>query len=356
MKTLVLVATGLLASLLLASLVAWNVFTAYLFRPTLESGATPVELELPSGVSPSALAATLAERGVITEPAWFELYLTHVRREAELRPGTYALSAAMSPREVADKLARGATVTHTLVVRAGMRLDEVLAAADAAGITPRAKTAALVRDPQALASLNVPSVRLEGFVGVDAYTLPSGLGGAAFLRTLTERFLSPAYLKLRDEARAAGLVEHDWVVVASLLETSGLPEREWPSLAGLYWNRVRDGLPLEHVGALAYGLERTVDTVGPDDRRADTPYNTFTQAGLPPTAVACVGLGSLAAAKAAVGDARYVAARDDGTYHYCPDEECQRLALADGAKRVGLPPLAEDAPPSGAARSRRRGK
>jgi UPF0755 protein len=134
-----------------------------------------------------------------------------------------------------------------------------------------------------------------------------------------------------EDARVKGLTENQLVTMASLIETSGLPERDWPLLSGVYHNRLRDGLPLESASALVYALKKD-GALAPADYEAESPFNTFLAAGLPPGPIASPSLEALTAAANPMGDGRYYAPRGDGTYHFCPDEECQRLAL----ERAGI--------------------
>lgn len=331
MRAAFLTLVALLSAALLSFVVGWRIFADYLGKPGSIGKAEPMTVVISGDLKPEQLGALLSEKGLIARPEWFREYLEHFHRKAVVVPGEYALSASMSPAEIVDRLVRGAVVTYPVTVAPGSTIrriakdiaDQKLAAIEAVeGLATSEKLAQ---------KLDVPGPTLEGYLFPDTYVFSRDLGAEALLGKMVERYRKALPPKVLEDARVKGLTENQLVTMASLIETSGLPERDWPLLSGVYHNRLRDGLPLESASALVYALKKD-GALAPADYEAESPFNTFLAAGLPPGPIASPSLEALTAAANPMGDGRYYAPRGDGTYHFCPDEECHRLAL----ERAGI--------------------
>lgn len=331
MRAVFLTVVALLSAALLSFVVGWRIFADYLGKPGSIGKAEPMTVMIAADLKPEQLGALLSEKGLIAKPDWFTEYLEHFHQQAVVVPGEYALSASMSPAEIVDRLVRGAVVTYPVTVAPGSTIrriakdiaDQKLAAVEAIeGLATSEKLAQ---------KLDVPGASLEGYLFPDTYVFSRDLGAEALLTKMVERYRKALPPKVLEDARVKGLTENQLVTMASLIEKSGLPERDWPLLAGVYHNRLRDGLPLESASALSYGLKKE-GALEPADYESESPFNTFLGPGLPPGPIASPSLEALTAAASPLGDGRYFAPRGDGTYHFCPDEECHRLAL----ERAGI--------------------
>lgn len=335
MRTAILVVAALIAAGLIAAVVGGRMLLAFVGTPHAAEGAEPRVIDVAPDVSPEALSSALAAAGVVGRPSWFALYLESLHRGEPIKPGEYSVSASMSPAEIVDRMARGAVVTYPITVAPGDTVREVVAALATAGLASKDTLETTAKDPAFLGKLGVPSTTVEGFLFADTYSFAKGLTAEAILERMVQAYQRGLPQRVLEDARTRGYTEAELITVASLIEASGLPEREWSQYAGVLHNRLADKLPLEHDAALAYGLGKAVAELVADDRATDAPYNTFVKPGLPPTPIGTPGLAALAAAANPQGDARYFAPRPDdaGGHTFCPDEECHRIAL----DRAGLP-------------------
>ncbi len=335
MRTAALVLAALVAAGLIAVVVGGRMVLSFVATPTAAEGAQPKVIEVPAELPVAALAERLAEAGVIGRPSWLALYVEQLYRGPPFQPGEYALSASMSPAEIVDRLSRGAVVSYPVTVSPGENSRQIVAALAGAGLATAEALEAALKDQALIGKLGLPSTTLEGFLFADTYSFAKGVSAEALLEKMVQAYQRGLPPKVLEDARLRGYTELELITVASLIETSGLPEREWPQYAALVRHRLTDGLPLEHGAALAYGVNKKASELLVIDRVAETPFNTFARPGLPPTPIATPGLAALAAAANPVGDARYYAPRAEGGggHTFCPDEECHRIAL----ERAGLP-------------------
>jgi UPF0755 protein len=182
---------------------------------------------------------------------------------------------------------------------------------------PRLKpTTAGLSEAELMAALGAPGVAAEGRFFPDTYAYSRGVSDLMVLKRakramdlrLTSVWAERAAdtpLKSMDEA----------LVLASIVEKETGTEADRPLVAGVFANRLRIGMPLQTDPTVIYGLGEAFDgNLRKRDLLADTPYNTYTRRGLPPTPIAMPGLASLhAAVRPASTQALYFVARGDGS-------------------------------------------
>jgi UPF0755 protein len=155
---------------------------------------------------------------------------------------------------------------------------------------------AAVRDSAWRADLGITAPTLEGYLFPDTYTFAKGTSARAVVRTMLDRFEAV----WRDDwtARLAvlGITRHEAVTMASLVEKEARIADERPTIAAVYWNRVRVGMRLQADPTVQYALPEHVDRLLFVHLEVDSPYNTYRYDGLPPGPIASPGASSLAAA------------------------------------------------------------
>jgi UPF0755 protein len=342
---------GLLSAALIVLLVAWRLFLGYVASPSVSAGASSDEVVVVvnAGLSIDDLAELLEQNHLVPKPDWFRLYLTKFRKTPTIRPGEYALRATMSPAEMIARIDSGAVIAYPISVKAGDTAGQVVKRLVQAKLAGDKELLAAVKTATLAHELGVPGDGFEGFFVPDAYLLPRGLPVKELLRRFAERWKTSVPAEALEAAKTAGLSPGELVTLASLLETENVLPSERGLLAAVYRNRLAAGIKLQHRGALAYGLNKPVDKLGPDDMTWKSRYNTFTSIGLPPSPIASPSIANLlAAAKPTKSDALYYADRGDHSHVFCPDEECIRAALAaEGAapqKPRRMPSAPSEAP------------
>ena len=199
----------------------------------------------------------------------------------------------------------------------GWTLRQVRAALLAApGLKP---SAAAMSDEALMASLGSPGVPAEGRFFPDTYTYSKGVSDLAVLRRAHRAMQARLAAAWADRAADTPLKSMDEaLVLASIVEKETGREADRGLVAGVFVNRLRIGMPLQTDPTVIYGLGPAFDgNLRKRDMLADTPYNTYTRNGLPPTPIALPGLASLrAAVQPQSTRALYFVAKGDGSSQF----------------------------------------
>ena len=275
------------------------------------------ELEIEPGTTPRGVAREVVKSGIATDArllyAWFRIS----GQDRKIKAGNYEIPAGTTPYELLQKLARGEESLRAITfvegwtfrqMRAAMAKDEFL----------KQDTAAL-SEAELMTALGKPGVAAEGRFFPDTYTYAKGSSGLAVLKRAAhamDRRLEQVWsqraadlpLKSPDEA----------LILASIVEKETGTAADRGQIAGVFVNRLRIGMLLQTDPTVIYGLGEKFDgNLRRIDLRTDTPWNTYTRAGLPPTPIAMPGKAALmAAVQPAPTKALYFVARGDGSSHF----------------------------------------
>ena len=279
-----------------AALWAWSRYTG---DGPLASSAT---LVIPKGAGVAAIAERLEQAGVIDNALIFRLGARIDGTGRRLRAGEYAFPARSSMRDAAALIASGRTVKRRLTVAEGLTTSAVLAlVAAAAGLEG-----------------TVPApAPAEGTLLPETYFYSWGDSRAAMVGRM-KRAMAETVAELWKE-RAPGLAidsAREAVILASVIEKETGKADERARVAAVFHNRLRRGMRLQSDPTVIYALTRGATVADRPLTREDltvpSPYNTYLNAGLPPTAIANPGRASIeAAVRPAAADALYLVA--DGT-------------------------------------------
>ncbi|MBC5799740.1 MAG: endolytic transglycosylase MltG [Candidatus Eremiobacteraeota bacterium] len=251
---------------------------------------------VPSGATGHEIAARLAHEGVLTSAFTFEL-LARLRGErSRMQAGQFRFAAHLTQRDVLRQLVEGGQQLAAWVTIPEGYTDAQIAGTlaahrlgDEARLADEFARGSLVFDGRRTASL-------EGYLFPDTYLIPRDAKPAAIAKMLTGQFRAELPANARKRARALRLTIPQIVTLASLVEREGKVDAERPLIAGVIYNRLRRGMPLQVDASLEYIFKRHKDVITYGDLALDSPYNTYRHAGLPPTPIANPGLPSLRAA------------------------------------------------------------
>jgi UPF0755 protein len=321
---------------LLVALGLWLLAVAgvatWLHRPML-AGLAPgavADIRIEKGASARQVVQALRDIGVSAPEWWLLGWLRLSGQSRQIRAGAYELDATTTPSDLLGKWVRGEQAQRRLTLVEGWNLRQVLQALTSAehlvdDLPPHRA------DPVALAAhLGLRHPHAEGRFFPDTYLYPKNSRASELLRQAADamdRELARAW-----GARSPGLpMKHpdELLVLASLVEKETGAPADRPQIAGVFVNRLRIGMRLQTDPSVIYGLgERFDGNLRRRDLLADTPYNSYTRAGLPPTPIAMPGRDSLqAAAQPAATRALYFVARGDGSSHFSTSLEEHNQAV-----------------------------
>ena len=289
----------------------------------------PYEFTVRPGAGLKSVSRQLAAEGVLPESESLWILARATGRAPAVQAGTYRLEAALTPLELLDKMARGDVVLAEVRFIEGTTFrqwQQVLSG------QPRLRATLGGKSPQEVAKLlGIEQPSPEGWLFPDTYRYAPGITDVDLLK------LAHARMKRRlDEgwkARDAQLplaTPYEALILASIVEKETGDPAERPQVAAVFYNRMRRGMRLQTDPTVIYGMgERYDGNIRKRDLTADTPWNTYTRDGLPPTPIAMPGAASLAAVFApARSDALYFVGKGDGTHHFSRSLEEHNRAVA----------------------------
>ncbi len=302
-----------LLAVLAACVVAVAVSFAYWSRqPIMMDGDQPLEVHVTAGSSLRSALRQLHEAGVPASPLLMEV-LARGLGTPRVKAGSYRIDARMTPIRLLDALARGDTIKELLTVIEGWNFAQMRE--EMARHAHLRQDSAGLETPVLLQKVAPGYAHPEGLFYPDTYVYERGTSDLVLLQQAHQRML-----KMLNDAwrrRAPELpyeTPYDALVMASIVEKETGHEADRTRVASVFVNRLRLGMPLLTDPTVLYGMGAAFDgNLRRQDLQADTPYNTYTRRGLPPTPISLPGRRSLEAAlHPAAGSDLYFVARGDG--------------------------------------------
>ncbi len=317
------IATGIVVS----SLLLGAVLALYLYRvaenyPNERHRGTGAEIivEIERGMSFPAIAQRLAKLGVIDKPRWFRFYGMRRGVTTKVRTGEYVLTDNMTPHEVVDRLLEGVKeVTVKVTVPEGLHLLEVFALFEQAGVCSAKELEGLGRDPTFLQKLAIEGETIEGYLFPDTYNFKVPSEPSLVLETMVKQHRTVWDRLRRSSEESFGKVretmdwsEHDFLIMASIVEKEAVQASERPRIAQVFMNRLISPSFVPHRldtdPTIRYGCtvpqrkSAACQEWDISDRLhrkqlndADNPYNTYQHDGLPPGPICSPGAAALSA-------------------------------------------------------------
>ena len=274
--------------LLFLAAAAWATYIA--LAPTGPNRETFVEI-LP-GTPTLQIATQLKAQGIIRNKYAFEA--VRLIKGGVLKAGEYRFDHPATMSEVYARLERGDVYTIAVTIPEGSNLFDIAERIESANLGTREKFLAATRTNLSLiADLDPSADSLEGYLFPDTYRFERRATGTQIVAAMVKRF--------RQEAAVLGLKGnyHHVVTVASLVERETPIDAERPLVASVFENRLAKNMPLETDPSVIYAAlldGRYRGTIYASDLQADSPYNTYRYAGLPPGPICNPGAASLKAA------------------------------------------------------------
>lgn len=293
-RRLLLAAVLLTAVAVAALLIGWQQAQRWLHAP-IPLLLEPVVYEVPRGISTRALARDLGQRGVLEHPRIFELWVKRQGLEKAIKAGEYNLLPGMSPAGLLELFTTGKVILHSLTLVEGSTFADVRALL---GQQPYiVSTLGQLSDEELMKKLGSEGVPAEGQFFPDTYHYAKGTTDLELLSIAHARM--KATLEWVWAQRVDGLpiaTPYEALVLASIVEKETALASERPLIAGVFVQRLRRGMRLQTDPTVIYGMGTSFDgNIRRADLLRDTPYNTYTRAGLPPTPICLPGVEALRA-------------------------------------------------------------
>lgn len=309
-RRLILVAFALLG---LGAAATW---WYYALRP-LPLSSERVEFRVPAGASARAVAQQAREAGVGVNETLFVLFARITEATRSLRAGRYVLDQGATLALLLDKLRSGDALPSRFTIVEGITVRELRSRlAQEKDLRPES---AQLSDAQLAAALGASEGPLEGWLAPETYVFDPGSSDLELLRQAyraQSKVLEQAWARRAPDSPLAS--PYEALVLASVVEKETGRAEDRPLVASVFINRLRLGMPLQSDPTVIYGLGEAFDgNLRKRDLQRDTPYNSYTRRGLPPTPIALPGRASIEAVlDPPRTDYLYFVARGDGSSQF----------------------------------------
>lgn len=257
-----------------------------------------VFVEIPRGMSNSAIARRLVESGVVRSRVAFDV-LCRWKSPATLQAGEYFFDQPATPAEVFRKLAAGRVFVHVVTVPEGKTMNEIAELMEREGLASRAAFLAAAGNVSLVSDLAPRARNLEGFLFPSTYQFPRRVTSERIVETMVKQFREVWGKLLKEPGAANGESIVAAVTLASLVEKETRVAEERPLVASVFRNRLKRRMALQCDPTVIYALElanRYDGSLTTKDLKFKSPYNTYRNPGLPPGPIANPGEASLRAA------------------------------------------------------------
>jgi UPF0755 protein len=281
--------------ILIAGVFAANgVFQRWLSTPLALQHAEA--FEIPPGQPLAATARALETRGWLDRPGWLVAYARVMGADARVRAGEYEITPGTTPRQLLELFESGKVIQHSVTFVEGSNFRDVRRVL---AREPRLEhRLATLADAEVMPALGEPGQVPEGLFFPDTYVFAKGASDLDVLKQARQRMRVELEAAWTDRASDLPIANsYEALVLASIVEKETALESERPRIAGVFTTRLRRGMLLQTDPTVIYGLGTRFDgNLRRTDLERDSPYNTYTRTGLPPTPIAMPGAAALRAA------------------------------------------------------------
>lgn len=276
---------------------------------------TPAVVEIAKGEKIDGVTRDLVAQGVIHKPRWFQLLAYTSGAYRHLKYGEYEIPSGTTPRGLLDRLVAGKVRQHAITVVEGWTFADMLA--ELARQPALSPDAVCLSSAAIMARLGAAGEAPEGRFFPDTYFVTKGTPDIEVLKRAYDKMRTVLDREWRERSQRVALGSaYEALVLASIVEKETARPDERPVVAGVFLRRLDKGMRLQTDPTVIYGMGwNYAGDIRKDDLRRDTPYNTYTRAGLPPTPIALPGMAAIhAALHPDDGASLYFVARGDGSH------------------------------------------
>ena len=323
--------TSLLILVLVGGLALFGAALWWLHQPMelrLQPGSQVVDLEIDLGTSAAGVAEVVVDSGVEVPVLLLQAWFRFSGQARMIKAGSYEITPGTTPRKLLNMLVRGEETVKSFTLVEGWNFRQVRAALqksehltpDSVGLSPET----------IMEKLGRPGLHPEGRFFPDTYAYAKGSSDLALLKRAVramDKRLNAAWA-LRNPQTPLKTPEQA-LILASIVEKETGKPADRPQIGGVFSNRMRIGMMLQTDPSVIYGLGEQFDgNLRKRDLLADTPYNTYTRTGLPPTPITMPGKAALmAAVQPAATKALYFVARGDGSSEFSESLDAHNRAV-----------------------------
>lgn len=322
-------------------------FTHSLFIPPSEIFQTKTIL-IRKGTPLRTTASLLQQERIIRNRDFFIGLTILLGKKGEIKAGEYEFHTRMLPLEVLDTLVKGQVKQHLITIPEGYTIQQIAQLLEVSGIIEQRLFLEKATSPGVIGSLGLSEhfpelsgdsnqrgkLTLEGYLFPDTYHFYKEIDPEAVIRMMTQQFRRIFLPEWIERASQLGLTPREVVILASIIEKETPIPEEKPLISAVFHNRLKKKMPLQSDPTVIYGIPRFDGNLTREHLQTPSPYNTYLNAGLPPTPICNPGRDSLwAALYPASSSYLYFVSRNDGSHHFSESYEDHQRAVQKYQKR-----------------------
>ena len=305
-------------------------YQRYLTQP-VSVGDTGTTFIIERGWSAKRVSAELESRNIIGKRYWFELYARLSEKASGIQSGEFVLQPGDTVPMLFDTFVNGQTVQYSHSIIEGSNWKQTIARVAASEeLTHTLGDLSLLSEQALMDTLGFSDLHPEGQFFADTYAFPRGTTDVEYLQRAKRTM--DTILAEEWENRAPDLpfeTPYEALILASIVEKETAVAAERPLIAGVFVSRLNIGMRLQTDPTVIYGIGDAFDgDIRRKDLTTDTPYNTYTRAGLPPTPIAMVGREAIHAVMHPESTtALYFVSKGNGTHQFSETLEQHNAAV-----------------------------
>lgn len=305
----------LLIAIISAGFIAYSQYTTYLDSQVKLSAKTML-FDVSKGSTLTAVANKLEKEGILGEARNFRLLAKLNKMENNVKTGEYLLKEGMKPLDVLKLITSGKSLQYKLALIDGKMVKEAFATIKASDSLQQTLTSNDYVHILEKLGIATDYQSIEGLLFPDTYNFPKNTTDLQFIQRshkMLDDYLQKAWGKRDPQATIK--TPYEALILASIVEKETGDESERPMIARVFINRLNINMMLQTDPTVIYGMgERYQGNIRKKDLQQDTPYNTYTRYGLPPTPIAMAGKAAInAVMHPPEGDFLYFVAKGDGS-------------------------------------------
>jgi UPF0755 protein len=281
----------------------------------------PVSFEIPQNANLSSITKLIKDIGYVRNDRVFALYLRYKELDRDIKAGQYTIESYTSLEDLSSLLTRGQEKLFTFTIPEGYTIKQIARKLSTEGLVDEQAFLDLALHPPAELSRDLlaefpENASLEGFLFPETYSLARP-DAYRIIEMMTQQFKKVFTPELYSDTERLGLSPYELVVLASIIEKEAQSAEEFPQVASVFYNRLRDGWRLEACSTVEYVIDKESYVLSLEELEIDSPYNTYRVDGLPVGPIANPGARAISAAlNPASTPYFFFVAKGDGTHAF----------------------------------------
>lgn len=268
------------------------------------------------GDSISKAAYNLEENNLITNKKFFK-GLSYLFRRRYIKAGKYKIYEGMTSKEILYKLSKGEVITKRVTIPEGYNMYQIADRMDNENICSSGKFLHYAQDKSFLNSIGIKYISIEGYIFPDTYVFPEESDARDVIAAMHNKMKKVLRSLGTNEFHNLNKKTHDMLILASLIEKEAKVPEERVYVSSVFHNRLKRNMRMDCDPTVRYAVKKFEGRITYRDLKYESPYNTYTRKGLPPTPIASPGKEAiLAAINPKKTTYLYFVARNDGSHYF----------------------------------------